>query len=82
MLFLLHHISANPEVQDKIYEDSLAMNEKITQDDIDKKAHYTKAVIQESFRMNPVTPCIARILEQDFRISDNDLKAGVKKAEI
>lgn len=77
IVFLLYYISANPEIQEKIYEESLLMNEKITMDDICTKAHYTKAVIQESFRISPVAFCIARILEQDYFLSGYHVKAGV-----
>ena len=50
MIFLLYFISANPEVQDKIYNEACLIGEKITMEDILTKAHYTRAVIQESFR--------------------------------
>lgn len=50
IIFLIYYISAYPEVQEKIYEESLLIDEKITLDDIMSKAHYTRAVIHESFR--------------------------------
>lgn len=53
------------------------MNEKITMDDVCSKAHYTKAVIHESFRISPVAFCLARILEKDCNFSGYNVKAGV-----
>ena len=40
-------------------------------------ATYTKACIQESYRMRPTAFCLARILEEDMQLSNYDLKAGV-----
>lgn len=40
-------------------------------------AAFTRACIKESYRISPTTPCLARILEEDFDLSGYQLKAGV-----
>lgn len=40
-------------------------------------AVYTKACIQETYRLTPTAFCLARILEEDTQLSGYDLKAGV-----
>lgn len=50
IVFLLYYLSANPEVQEKIYQESLKMKDEINLEDITMKAHYTRATIHESFR--------------------------------
>lgn len=41
------------------------------------KADYTKACIQESYRIRPTAFCLARILEENMELSGYQLKAGV-----
>lgn len=62
MGFLLYFIT-NPEVQEKIYEESLTMNEDLSFEDI-SKAHYTRAAIHESFRVNIKLYCKALLYER------------------
>jgi cytochrome P450 len=50
ILFTLYYISANPEVQEKVYEETLAFGDIVSFDDI-TKAHYTRAAIQECYRV-------------------------------
>lgn len=40
-------------------------------------ATYTKACIQESYRLRPTAFCLARILEEDMELSGYSLNAGV-----
>lgn len=42
------------------------------------KAHFTKACIQEVFRLTPTAFCLARLLEEDTTLSGFDLKSGVR----
>lgn len=74
--FILHHLSDHPEVQEKIYEESLGMNDELTNEDL-MRASYTRAVIQEAFRITPAAFAIARILEEDMTFSGHNLRAGV-----
>lgn len=76
MSFLLYFLSMNPEVQEKIFQETKDMNEELTQEDI-SRAFYTRAAIHESFRLSPSAFALARILEEDFFLSGYHLKAGV-----
>lgn len=74
--FILYFISINPEVQEKIYEETFGMNDNLTQEDL-SRAFYTRAAIHEAFRLSPSAFAIARILEEDFELSGYVLKPGV-----
>lgn len=76
-MFLLYHLSVHPEAQDKIYKESSSLNEYLTDEDL-KKAHYTRAVLYETFRLTPTAPALARILENDFELSGHHVKSGVR----
>ncbi|KAL7032893.1 hypothetical protein ACKWTF_007423 [Chironomus riparius] len=49
-IFLLSFISSNAEVQEKIFQESSLLSENPSLDELNK-AHYTRAAIQESFRV-------------------------------
>ena len=50
VIFLLHFISSNPEVQEKIFHESASLSDNPSLEELNK-AHFTRAVIQESFRV-------------------------------
>jgi ecdysone 20-monooxygenase len=74
--FLIYHLTQNKESQEKIQKEFINCDRHLTADDI-FNATYTKACMQESYRISPVAFCIARILEQDYTLSGYNLKAGV-----
>jgi cytochrome P450 len=74
--FILYYLTVHPEAQELIYQETKNMNEELTAEDL-SKAFYTRAVIQEAFRMSPVAFAVARILEEDLYLSGYHLKAGV-----
>lgn len=74
--FILYFISINPEVQERIFEETMDMNEDLTQEEL-SRAFYTRAAIHETFRLSPSAFAIARILEEDFELSGYHLKPGV-----
>lgn len=41
-------------------------------------ASFTKACLQETYRICPTAFCLARMLEEDTTLSGYDLKAGVR----
>jgi len=73
------HLSKNPNAQEKIYKeftqtmhsDVNIMHEQLS------KAVYTKACLQESFRLSPTAFALARILEEDTVLSGFNIKSGV-----
>jgi cytochrome P450 len=73
----LNFLSQNPEVQEKIYQESIRMNDTLTYEDLNQ-AHYTRAAVHESFRLSPTAFAVARILEQDCNLSGYNVKAGVR----
>jgi len=54
VIFLLNFISSNAEVQEKIFQESSLLSENPSLEELNK-AHYTRAVIQESFRVISLT---------------------------
>ena len=74
--FLLHNLSQTVEYQRQIAQEFAHCVQHITNEDL-VSARFTKACIQESYRISPTTPCLARILEEDFQLSGYHLQAGV-----
>lgn len=52
LCFVLHFVSMEQEIQDKIYKEVSELNEHLTHDDL-RNAVYTRAAIQETFRISP-----------------------------
>ena len=78
--FVLYHLAVNPEVQNKLYEEScqlLAKPNCAVTTSVLAKAQYTKAVLKETFRMNPVSVGVGRILAQDTILSGYHVPKGV-----
>uniref|UniRef100_A0A336MFD5 CSON014590 protein n=1 Tax=Culicoides sonorensis TaxID=179676 RepID=A0A336MFD5_CULSO len=73
--FFFYFITQNDSFQNQIYDEFSYCGSEI---DIEAltNAHFTKACIHESYRLCPTAFCIARILEDDFILSDYKLKAG------
>lgn len=68
----LYHISRNPECQQKIKDELQAG---IHRDNL-MEATYTKACIQEAYRLNPAAFAIARLQEEDLELSGYHVKSG------
>ncbi|XP_058821921.1 ecdysone 20-monooxygenase isoform X1 [Topomyia yanbarensis] len=73
--FLLNNLSQHPSKQTRIAEEFSTCPQVITSTDM-SNATFTKACIKESYRVSPTTPCLARILEEDFVLSGYHLNAG------
>lgn len=67
--FALYHISRNRLVQEKLFEEILKLlpdpNGEITTTMLNSQIPYTKAVLKETFRLNPVSIGVGRILNKD-----------------
>lgn len=65
---MLYHLAKNPDVQNKLYQETCELLPHYL-DDIDteklNQARYTKAVLKESLRLNPISVGIGRILTND-----------------
>ncbi|KAJ8669895.1 hypothetical protein QAD02_001154 [Eretmocerus hayati] len=76
--FALHHLAKNPETQEKLHHEAVKL---VPQDgevtaEILKEAVYTKAVIKETLRLNPVAVGIGRILQVDVALSGYRVPKG------
>lgn len=74
--FLLYYLSTNPEIQEKIFQETSNMSEDLTFEDI-SRAFYTRAAIHEAFRLSPSAFAIARILEEEIYLSGYRVQPGV-----
>ncbi|XP_058792402.1 ecdysone 20-monooxygenase isoform X2 [Phymastichus coffea] len=78
LVFLLHTIGSNPEVQRRLKEEADALVPPRCDISVDhlKGAVYIQAFINEVFRLLPTAPCIARILEDPVDLGDYHLATG------
>lgn len=78
--FALYHLGRNLEAQDNLYRESAKLlpnaEDPVTSSVLDK-ARYTKAVLKETFRLNPISVGIGRILTTDMVLSGYSVPQGV-----
>ena len=78
--FALYHLATNPEAQEKLYAEASRLvrneNDRITAETL-REAVYTKAVIKETFRLNPISVGIGRILQTDVVLGGYLVRKGV-----
>ncbi|XP_033216007.1 ecdysone 20-monooxygenase isoform X2 [Belonocnema kinseyi] len=78
LVFLFHMIASNPEVQKKLHEEVEFLATPgcdLVVDDL-RNAKYLKACINESFRLLPTAPCLARILDEPAELGGYHLESG------
>ncbi|CAK9801790.1 Cytochrome P450 302a1, mitochondrial [Anthophora plagiata] len=77
--FTLYHLARNQDVQEKVRSEAMQLldhhNQPITVDVL-RNASYTKAVIKESLRLNPISVGIGRILQTDVILSGYRVPKG------
>lgn len=77
LIFVLNYVTMdNGYHLKKISNDFQHCSDTLDASDI-THAIYTKACLQETYRICPTAFCLARILYEDTTLSDYDLKAGV-----
>lgn len=68
--FALHYISKNKRIQDLMYEEALKIlpnaNDIISASSVNSEMSYTRAVLKETLRLNPISVGIGRILNKDM----------------
>lgn len=83
LIFILHYVTMHGDRVDSPQQNIFREFEHC-QDLIDSvdlaNAVYTKACLQETYRICPTAFCLARILEQDTTLSGYNLRAGVSVA--
>lgn len=84
--FALYHISRNQLVQEKLFDEIFKLlpdpNSEITTAMLNSQIPYTKAVLKETFRLNPVSIGVGRILNKDVVLSGYRVPAGVRTFNI
>ncbi|XP_012530944.1 cytochrome P450 302a1, mitochondrial isoform X2 [Monomorium pharaonis] len=77
--FALYHLAQNTTIQEKLRSEAMALltdsMSPITPETL-KNATYTKAVIKESFRLNPISIGIGRILQTDIVLNGYRVPEG------
>lgn len=69
--FAIYLLSKHPEVQEKVYEEAVAMEGR------EKEAmKYLEAVIKETLRIYPSVPLYSRLLQEDYKIRDLVIPKG------
>lgn len=80
MGFALYHLGRNVEAQERLRSEAATLlsdpASAITTETL-RNASYTKAVIKETFRMNPISVGIGRILQTDVILSGYRVPRGV-----
>lgn len=80
LIFVLHYVTNSRNgILQRIQEEFDHCGTEIDSNDL-AQAVYTKACLQETFRICPTAFCLARILQEDANLSGYDVKAGVKRA--
>lgn len=71
--FALYHISRHPEVQKRVYEESLTVmpngESPLQAESLKTGIPYLRAVLKEVFRLNPISVGVGRILTKDLILS-------------
>lgn len=76
LVFLLHLISKNSKVQERLFEEVSELDALFTATSLNK-ATYLRACISECFRVLPTANCIARILDDEVLLTTgHNLPAG------
>lgn len=74
--FILFYTTQSTKIQDSILAEFRNYDNQLDANDL-SGAIFTKACVQETYRMCPTAFCLARILEEDTVLSGYELKAGV-----
>ncbi|XP_075233158.1 cytochrome P450 302a1, mitochondrial-like isoform X2 [Lycorma delicatula] len=77
--FALYHIARNSEVQELLFKEACSLlptSDTPVTSKILSQASYTKAVIKETFRLNPIAVGVGRILHKDAVLSGYHVPSG------
>jgi ecdysteroid 22-hydroxylase len=81
MSFLLYHLARNPLKQEKVYQEVnrfLPQSTSTVTPDILAELKYLKAAVKESFRLNPISIGVGRILPENSSFSGYHCPKDVK----
>lgn len=77
LIFILHHVTNKKGTWELIKEEFDHCSNEIDSNDL-AQAVFTKACLQETYRICPTAFCLARILQEDACLSGYNIKAGVR----
>lgn len=78
LIFILSYITNSPDnILQRINDEFEHCSSEIDSNDL-AQAVYTKACLQETYRICPTAFCLARILQDDTCLSGYQVKAGVR----
>ena len=84
--FLLYHVARHPEVQQKLHLEAVKVlpnpEQSLKADALRTEITYTRAVLKESLRLNPISIGFGRVLNQDTVLSGYFVPKGVSGNEI
>lgn len=80
--FLLYHLARNPHVQEKVFQEAITVlpnieSDEITAEQMANQLTYSKAVLKETFRLNPVSVGVGRITNTDLILNGYNVPKGV-----
>lgn len=80
--FALHHIAtSNHNIQERLFEEAKRVmtnkDSPLTADCLSNRIPFTRAVLKEVFRLNPISVGVGRILTEDMVFSDYHVPKGV-----
>lgn len=76
LIFILHYITSQNGTLEKIKGEFEHCSNEIESNDL-AQAVFTKACLQETYRICPTAFCLARILQEDTCLSGYNIKCGV-----
>lgn len=78
--YLLYNLGQNQEAQNTLYKESCALlpnkNSSVTKNTL-ANCPYARAALKESFRLNPISVGVGRILDTDAAFSGYEVPKGV-----
>lgn len=80
--FLLYHIARHPHIQEKIFEEAVNVlpnydSHEITAEKLANQLDFSKAVLKETFRLNPISVGVGRITNSDLILGGYNVPKGV-----
>ncbi|XP_055907958.1 ecdysone 20-monooxygenase [Eupeodes corollae] len=76
LIFVLNFVTSSGNATEQILDEFRAYSGSVILQDTITNAKFTKACLQETYRLQPTAFCLARILEEDTILSGYELKSG------
>lgn len=76
--FVFYHLAKNPDVQEKLYEEIKSLPDGPITSEVLANAKFTKCVLKESLRLNPISIGVGRVIQNDAVFSGYEVPKGVR----